>query len=460
MTSTSAPSLEQFPAAPIELASIRRLFQNAGCRELYVKEMAWNHDSKRQVYLTSDLSAFNMLPNRLEYDPPMSSWLTATQKPKTKGGKRIFGHLDYSWLTVGGQQEPARAAKIIYYPQYPEVRLSGFLQRVSSIPSRFLREKSGEKYENRMLFLGTRSSGETVGFLTVGQNDLRIEVRSQPGYDPDAGINRLDLLRDGTTSQARLLARLRAIHEMGWVSGRRLSGSELKPCSAPQAVGYTLEALLGVSANSDNEPDFEGFEIKAMTVPAFGKGDGKVVTVVTPEPDIGVYQEHGVVEFIRRWGYPDKKGRTDRRNFGGIYRAGQRHETTGLSLTLTGYEPDRMDVDGHLSLVADDGTIAAGWTFQKLVKCWSRKHAAAAYVPALKDKSVCRFRYASNVLLCEGTDLLLVLAAVADGLLYLDPALKAEKWSSGKPKVQRRNQFRIKSRDLPALYRRARMVSV
>ena len=97
--------------------------------------------------------------------------------------------------------------------------------------------------------------------------------------------------------------------------------------------------MLGVSANGNNEPDFAGYEVKAMTVSQFGRSENKVVTVITPEPDIGVYQDASVLEFLERWGYADKKGRPDRRNFGGIYRVGTRHKTTELTLTLTGYDP-------------------------------------------------------------------------------------------------------------------------
>ncbi|MCP4480418.1 MAG: hypothetical protein GY818_20230, partial [Planctomycetaceae bacterium] len=149
----SQPSPERFPDRPLELSEIKQWFVEFGCSSLYIKEMAWNHDSKRQVYLSTDLSPFNIFPNHIEDCPPMPTGLVATKKNKPKGSDRIFGHLDLWWITQDLTIDNAKFAKLIFYPQYPEVRLSGFVRGTKSIPSRFLREKSGETYENRLLFL-------------------------------------------------------------------------------------------------------------------------------------------------------------------------------------------------------------------------------------------------------------------------------------------------------------------
>ena len=75
MTETPHQTSERFPEEPLSLEEVQSVLHRAGCRRLYVKELAWNHDSKRQVYLTTDLSAFNMFPNRVQYDPPMPKGL-------------------------------------------------------------------------------------------------------------------------------------------------------------------------------------------------------------------------------------------------------------------------------------------------------------------------------------------------------------------------------------------------
>lgn len=237
-----------------------------------------------------------------------------------------------------------------------------------------------------------------------------------------------------------------------------MTGAGAVPCSSPNAVGYTLEAELGVTPNGDNAPDHLGWEIKGHTVTRFGVTTSKVVTVFTPEPDRGLYQERGPIEFLRRWGYLDRSGIADRVNFGGIYRVARVTEFTGLCLELPGFDrtvPDRMAPEGMVALVTPEGDVAAGWSFAKLIDCWRRKHAAAVYVPAMKRTSGddVDFHYGAEVLVCEGTDFLQVLKVMDEGTLYLDPALKATGWSKGAPKLKRRNQFRIRMSDVPALYR-------
>lgn len=458
MTGTQHQPSERFPHEPLSLEQVQGVLHRAGCRRLYVKELAWNHDSKRQIYLTTDLSAFNMFPNRVQYDPPMPKGLESTRKTRNRDRGRIFGHLSFRWITPEGAASTASDAKIIYYPQYPEVRLSGFLKGVTNVPSRYLREKSGAVYSNRLLFLGVTGDDAVVALLAVGQAALRDELRALTGYRLDAGLNAIPLLDPTEPTRLRMLRDLKAVHDKGWIAGKRLTGAGAVPCTSPNAVGYTLEAELGVTPNGDNAPDHLGWEIKAHTVTRFGVTTNKVVTVFTPEPDRGLYQERGPLEFLRMWGYPDRSGIADRVNFGGIYRVGRVAELTGLCLQLPGFDPavpDRMAPDGMVALVTPEGELAAGWSFAKLIDCWRRKHAAAVYVPALKrtSKSDVDFHYGAEVLVCEGTDFLQVLKAMHEGALYLDPALKATGWSSGAPKLKRRNQFRIRMSDVPALYR-------
>ncbi|MGP1308877.1 MAG: MvaI/BcnI family restriction endonuclease [Phycisphaerales bacterium] len=459
MPGTQHQPSERFPAELLSLEQVQGVLYRAGCRRLYVKELAWNHDSKRQIYLTTDLSAFNMFPNRVQYDPPMPVGLTSTRKTRNMDQGRIFGHLRFRWLTPDGASSTATDAKIIYYPQYPEVRLSGFLKGVTNVPSKYLREKSGEVYPNRLLFLGVTGDDAVVALLAVGHDNLRDQLRALAAYRVDAGLNAIPLLDPTEPTRLRMLRDLRAVHDKGWIAGKRLTGTGAVPYNSPNAVGYTLEAELGVTPNGENAPDHLGWEVKGHTVTRFGSTTNKAVTVFTPEPDRGLYRECGPLEFLRRWGYRDRLGTVDRVNFGGIHRVGRVTKLTGLCVKLPGFDPalpDRMAPDGMVALVTPEGELAAGWSFAKLIDCWRRKHAAAVYVPALKRTSASNvaFHYGPEVLVCEGTDFLQVLNAMQEGLLYLDPALKATDWSSGSPTIKRRNQFRIRMSDIPVLYRK------
>jgi hypothetical protein len=87
-----------------------------------------------------------------------------------------------------------------------------------------------------------------------------------------------------------------------------------------------------------------------------------------------------------------------------------------------------------------------------LLNHWNRKHARAAYVPSLMKRDPLRYHYGSNIRLGEGTEFRLLLRAIEQGMVYLDPGIKLEQASSPQPKLKRRCQFRIKSADLDALY--------
>ena len=108
---------------------------------------------------------------------------------------------------------------------------------------------------------------------------------------------------------------------------------------------------------------------------------------MTPEPTGGFYTERGVEAFVRRFGYRDKKNRPDRLNFGGIYRAGKRQPTTGLTMQIVGYNAADgriVDASGAIVLVSDTGELAAAWAFSGLLEHWSRKHTRAVYVPSMR----------------------------------------------------------------------------
>jgi hypothetical protein len=258
------------------------------------------------------------------------------------------------------------------------------------------------------------------------------------------------------------LARLREISEKGWIEAKRLqkNGSTVI-CKGQNCGGYTLEAELGISPNSVSEPDFMGWEVKQHGVGNFKNlssrllKDGKAITLMTPEPSAGYYRDKGVISFIRKYGYADKRGRTDRMNFGGIHKVGMKNRGTGLTLTIVGYDKAKgkiLDANGGIVLISSTYEEAAIWNFADLMAHWNRKHALAVYVPSKRESSLpLRYAYGSVVRLGEGTDFLRFLRTVAEGLVYYDPGLKVENLSTA-PKEKRRNQFRVKSRDIPALY--------
>ncbi|MDP2327813.1 MAG: MvaI/BcnI family restriction endonuclease, partial [Dehalococcoidia bacterium] len=298
------------------LSEIRELLQRYGLRHLYGKILATNDNSKQQIYLGQSYGILQGLPFELR-DIPLPT-----------GRAQLYGWPRFSWMNDAGDLASAPQTKFILYPQYPEVRLSGFLRGAKFGPDS-LRQRPARDYPPRCLLLGVTDDGQIIGYVGAAPDPLVDEVAALLGSDAHVALREIefDVELDARTD---LLRRLRAIHLMGWISGRRHTRNGTIAYNSRNGGGYTLEAMFGISSNGIGEPDFRGWELKQHA--------GSVITLLTPEPTSGFYREHGPEAFVRRYGYADKNGEPDRLNFGGIYRMGQRHETTGLTLSLEGFD--------------------------------------------------------------------------------------------------------------------------
>ncbi|MBQ4796881.1 hypothetical protein F9U41_22965, partial [Pectobacterium versatile] len=96
-----------------------------------------------------------------------------------------------------------------------------------------------------------------------------------------------------------------------------------------------------IKPNGSSEPDFMGWELKAHS--------GSVVTLMTPEPDAGLYVEN-IHNFMSNYHTNQKPDRVD---FASIHRMSVYNEKTGLMLNLEGYDfrkQEIIDPDGGLFL--------------------------------------------------------------------------------------------------------------
>ncbi|NJR20124.1 MAG: MvaI/BcnI restriction endonuclease family protein [Hyphomonadaceae bacterium] len=413
----------------------------AGARKLFVKTLAPNDNSKNQVYLAGGFSVLNQLP-------------TQTPEPQ-EGNKTLWAKMQYQWLQTDGSARSAPAAKLILYPQYPEVRLSGFLQGCKGGPNDLFNPVKLGRTPGRVLFLGVTEANMVLAFAAAANTKIASEVVGLKAVEDKSTLLQLPLTAKGD-GRAVLLAELKRIHELGWIvsKGLRADGT-LQPCQSPNCVGYTLEAELGVARNGRSEPDYLGWEIKASQVKSLSRPPtAKAQTLFTPEPNGGFYKTEGAAAFVRRYGYADRNGRDDRLNFGGVFRNKVRAQLTGLTLELDGYDAAAGKISnpsGAILLLDDAQNVAASWSFPALLALWSRKHGKAAYVPAEKSEVDWQYRYGAEVRLAIGTDFLLFLEAVQVGAVYYDPGIKIEEASSTAPKLKRRSQFRIGSKGIVAL---------
>lgn len=436
----------------MNLMQLKGMFVAIGCTKLYTKPLAANDNSKNQVYFGPGFNALNLFPN---------TGVFADSSPKNP----IFkARLQFGWMVLNGQVAEAPNAQLILYPQYPEVRFSGFLKGCVAAPSDLM----AGRMAGRILFLGVTSARGVVGFVVGAESEIAGEFRAMNLQPTDGVFTELALpsIPSGTDSRDRLLGELHRINQKGWIDSKQLdSHRQLKPCNAPQCGGFTLEAELGIPKNSGAEPDYLGWEVKQYGVEDFDRIESaKAITLMTPEPTGGYYKEHNAEAFVRKFGYVDKMGRVDRMNFGGRHFVGKRCPPTGLTMRLNGFDVITMkitDPAGAIALVSDTDEVAAEWAFTKILEHWSHKHTKAVYVPSqCRTEPQRQYSYGNKVRLAQITDSLRLLAAFAKGEVYYDPGIKLENVSIGTPKTKKRSQFRVASRDITALYETVETVHV
>lgn len=411
-----------------------------GATQILFKELAPNDNSKNQVYLGGSLDILNVIP--------MGSVRSETTE---RGVPILKASLNFGWLGVDGSFSPAPQAQLILYPQYPEVRFSGFLRGAANAPNAVMTSRD----PGRILLLGITPTGRVIGW--AGKADpLKAQIDVLADLVPVGAFRYLTFQAD-TDAEGRLLARLAEIAREGWIEAQRLySTGAVGPCNGVNCGGYTLEARLGIIPNGRSEPDFEGWEIKGHGVSTFARLGVGVLTLMTPEPSGGLYKTDGPAAFIRRFGYPDASI-PDRLNFSSPHRFETPNPRTGLTFGLVGFDAVAgriTDAHGAMVLKTAEGVIAAEWSFAKLLEHWNKKHERAAYVPYVaRPGAPPSFQYGDRVRLGRNTDFVRFLAAVASGAIWHDPGLKLECATGPSPRVKCRNQFRVRSADLARLYR-------
>jgi hypothetical protein len=431
----------------LSLPELIDLFTSHNVHQLLVKELAENDNSKNQIYLGHNYSSINILP---------------LQSTVTDDNGRLKASLRLYWMDGSGALSHAPHTQLILYPQYPEVRLSGFLIACENPPSVLMTSREA----GRLLFLGITLDGSILSYA-AGPHSLVAGGYREGHFDQRAGVFYqipLNALTGEADSRQILVEALRRVHKLGWIPGKRLSHGSFVDCFSPNCGGYTLEAELGIEPNGYSEPDYLGWEVKQHTVSNFDTlRASQPITLMTPEPTGGFYKSEGVENFIRTYGYVDKRGRPDRMNFGGVHIANKPNATTGLTLTLRGYNPSAgsiTDIHGGITLVDANGYEAATWHYEGLILHWNRKHAQAAYVPSQsEDKEGRQYRYGHKIRLGTGTDFSKFLQAMDAGRIYYDPGIKLENMST-RPTTKRRSQFRIKPDDLQSLYDRMELINL
>ena len=428
------------------LKNLLQAFSDLRCNKVYIKTLAANDNSKNQIYLSrGSAEVLNIFPVK-EFIPQFEGKRTR---------ETFFATVDFSWLSTDGNSVcPAPYSKFIVYPDYPEVRFSGFLQGCRNAPNELM---TGREQPGRVLFMAVSSDRKVYGYVASADSDLTKEIHRFRFKEVEGvfGVISLEGKKIILDSKQELLVGLKNIYEAGWIESKRLDkNGNLIDCNAPQCGGYTLEAQFGIIPNSKGEPDYLGWELKQFNARSFEKFNTSVITLITPEPDGGYYETAGVKDFLHKYGYPDRKI-ANRINFGGIFKNEITANKTGLKLVIKGYdlaEKKITDANGGILIIDKSDNIASSWSFSSLLGHWNKKHLQAAYIPSQKAKDLPRrYRYSNIILLGQKTDFSYFLEQLTLGHIYYDPAIKLENIDT-KPQDKRRSQFRIKSGYIENLY--------
>ncbi|MDZ4809979.1 MAG: MvaI/BcnI family restriction endonuclease [Bacteroidota bacterium] len=445
----------------MNLDSLFKIFSDKACNKVYVKRLSPNDNSKNQVYLAGSFDVLNILPSGEIFDDTDGQRKTKTLKSK----------LDFYWISNEENISHAPNAQLILYPDYPEVRFSGFLKGSKNAPSELL----ASRLDGRILFLGVSSDKKIYGFVVAPEAELANEFLSLKNLETHGVFSVITILNNKIIKDSKtiLLSELKRIHNLGWIPSKRLNPQrELVPCLSSNCGGYTLEAELDIPSNSVSGPDFLGWEIKQFRAPSFNKFGSTSITLMDHSPTDGYFYEKGAEAFIRKYGYADRKGRASRINFGGTHKYDIIHKLTSLKLVIDGFNTEtrtmtKSNAEGYVALVDNKNNLAASWSFKSIIDHWKAKHPQACYVPSKIrkgnfDSCTQQYSYGNNIILGSYTDVNLFLYELCLGNIFYDPGIKLEMAIEGErgQTVKVRSVFRTKPKHLSSLYYESQIIDV
>ena len=439
------------------LGALANAMRDAGVTRLFFKVLAKNNNDKQQIYIATDMAKVNFLPTG---DTEAARSRSSKKNPR---GTAIFrANMPLSWLNTDGCLAEAPGTKLIFYPQYPEVRISGFLENCALAPTELLSIKRRGQEPGRILFLGVTQSNTVVAHV-VGPGGAVAQEICGTEHPVRHGVLREILLRKTGDSKQLLLSELARIHRMGWVDPVKLTRDGMERYDKRNAIGFTLEAHLGVLPNGDATPDFHGWEVKGSTVKALGRSLSTKISIMTGSPTGGLIREIGWRSFVERYGYRNADKPPGRIDFNGVHTYGVRQKKTGLLLDIEGYENGEIvNETGGVIIRDKDDEILLKWHFRKFIDHWKRKHSNVVFVPGEASVATPRqFRFDRKVQLGIGTDFFRVFEAIKAGSVVYDSGLWVNpEGTRPKERGKERHQIRVRPNQISSLYRKIEDVDV
>lgn len=201
------------------------------CDLVFCKVLTKNDDSGRHGVLIP-VSAYSMFPNFPDFDP--------------------LAKVNYatSITTIWAVGETKRESYWRHYHRYPERRMTSLspeLLNGHGEGALFVVAKLKGSFEYKCLvFESTHPNYQNVGLaFKLSEND---EL-----FEGSAYMTVSDLFTQDEEAIAELIEKTLALKEKGFIKTLKAGDT---------GVGFTFESLLGIAANSSQEPDYKGIEIK------------------------------------------------------------------------------------------------------------------------------------------------------------------------------------------------------
>ena len=158
----------------LSLDNITRIMMGLGASNIYAKKLSPNDNSKNQAYFGGHLTDLPFIPTGEIVASVSDSKKTSSYKTKIK----YQASLNLSWVDANGLIYEAPNSKLIYYPQYPEVRFSGFLRGSKVDASKWMLPDKKGRSKGRWLILGVTKDKSIFAYLVTPECNLSNELAS------------------------------------------------------------------------------------------------------------------------------------------------------------------------------------------------------------------------------------------------------------------------------------------
>ena len=140
-------------------------------------------------------------------------------------------------------------------------------------------------------------------------------------------------------------------------------------CAGPTAIGRSVEAALGIQANSRKTPDFRGIELKAFRSTKAKQG---LITLFSKTPDWNRSILRGSKDFLSRFGY-ERNGR--RQLYCSVYAVKKNSQGLRLRINLAASDLEEFHASGSEQALAV-------WSLDSLHSDFRRKHHETFWISA------------------------------------------------------------------------------